>query len=148
MCLAIRNLIKHKADSNIYVWKILKKNKDRYIAPIYTFTYILGVTYKSSLGLNTAPGIVNYAQVTNGYHTIGYNVKHTFDPYTKEFHIYGALCNNLSINLNDSDDLVVGLCIIPEGSYYYTDGYFYASDTLKILRVMNIKQFINYLRKR
>ena len=24
--------------------------------------------------------------------------------------------------------------IIPEGSYYYTDGYFYAGDTLKLFK--------------
>jgi len=147
MCLTIRDLTKYKADSPIYVWKVLRKVKDWYEAPIYRFTYTLGITYKSYLNLNIAKG-VSYAQVTEGYHTVGYNVNYIFNPYSKNFIVYGTMCNNLNIALNDCDDLVIGLCIIPEGSYYYTDGYFFTSDTLKVLRVIDIQQFVNYLRKR
>ena len=35
--------------------------------------------------------------------------------------------------------------IIPEGSYYYTDGYFYAGDILKLLRTLPINEFFNYM---
>ena len=35
--------------------------------------------------------------------------------------------------------------IIPEGSYYYTNGYFYAGDTLKLLRTLPINEFFNYM---
>ena len=35
--------------------------------------------------------------------------------------------------------------IISEGSYYYTDGYFYAGDTLKLLRTLPINEFFNYM---
>lgn len=147
MCLVIRDLAKYKTKSPIYVWKILRKIEDKYKAPIFEYSYTLGTTYTSSLILITAPN-VEYGQVTKGFHTIGYNVKHTFYPYSREFIAYGALCNNLNIALNDSEDLIIGLCIIPEGSNYYTDGYFFVSDTLKVLRVIDIQQFINYLRKR
>ena len=46
------------------------------------------------------------------------------------------LSSHLGINSFDIDESIdtIGLFIIPEGSHYYTDGYFYASDTLKLRR--------------
>lgn len=37
------------------------------------------------------------------------------------------------------------MSIIPERSYYYTDGYFYTSDTLKLSRTLPINEFFNYM---
>lgn len=50
-------------------------------------------------------------------------------------------------DIDESID-TIGLFIIPEGSHYYTDGYFYASDTLKLLRTLPKNKFFNYMMNR
>ena len=52
-----------------------------------------------------------------------------------------------SFDIDESID-TIGLFIIPEGSHYYTDGYFYASDTLKLLRTLPKNKFFNYMMNR
>ncbi|UVM97073.1 MAG: hypothetical protein [Bacteriophage sp.] len=61
------------------------------------------------------------------------------DMIVMEVHIIVIIYGNL---------LILGLFIIPEGSHYYTDGYFYASDTLKLLRTLPKDEFFNYMMNR
>lgn len=55
---------------------------------------------------------------------------------------------NVTHNSFDIDESIdtIGLFIIPEGSH--TDGYFYASDTLKLLRTLPKDKFFNYMMNR
>ena len=134
MCLYLRNAIEHIATSNIYVWKGLISDFDDYYSPIRSYKYNLGKTYKSPLG-------VYKTFISRGLHSMGYNVEisHTC---TKEYDCFGNFCNHFVVYEPTN---IIGLCVIPEGSYYYTDGYFYASNTLKLLRTLPINEFFNYM---
>ena len=134
MCLYLRNAIEHIATSNIYVWKALVSGIDGYYSPVRSYKYNLGKTYKSPLDAYKT-------FVARGLHSIGYNVEisHTC---TKEYDCFGNFCNHFVVYEPTN---IIGLCVIPEGSYYYTDGYFYASDTLKLLRTLPINKFFNYM---
>ena len=134
MCLYLRDKVVHIATSNIYVWKGLISDFDDYYSPIRSYKYNLGKTYKSPLG-------VYKTFISRGLHSMGYNVEisHTC---TKEYDCFGNFCNHFVVYEPTN---IIGLCVIPEGSYYYTDGYFYASDTLKLLRTLPINEFFNYM---
>ena len=134
MCLYLRNAIEHIATSNIYVWKALVSGIDGYYSPVRSYKYNLGKTYKSPLDAYKT-------FVARGLHSIGYNVEisHTC---TKEYDCFGNFCNHFVVYEPTN---IIGLCVIPEGSHYYTDGYFYASDTLKFLRTLTINEFFNYM---
>lgn len=64
----------------------------------------------------------NSISISIGLHSFGYNIWEPID--------------------------TIGLFIIPKGSHYYTDGYFYASDTLKLLRTLPRDEFFNYMMNR
>ena len=134
MCLYLRNAIEHIATSNIYVWKALVSGIDGYYSPVRSYKYNLGKTYKSPLDAYKT-------FVARGLHSMGYNVEisHTC---TKEYDCFGNFCNHFVVYEPTN---IIGLCVIPEGSHYYTDGYFYASDTLKFLRTLTINEFFNYM---
>ena len=134
MCLYLRNKIEFIATSNIYVWKALVSGIDGYYSPVRNYKYDLGKTYKSPLDAYKT-------FVARGLHSMGYNVEisHTC---TKEYDCFGNFCNHFVVYEPTN---IIGLCVIPEGSYYYTDGYFYASDTLKFLRTLPINKFFNYM---
>ena len=134
MCLSLKNKVEHIATSNIYVWKALVKDIDGYYSPMLRYKYDIGKTYKSELSGDEH-------SISIGLHSIGYNVDilHTC---TKEYDCFGNFCNSFVVY--ESTD-TIGLFIIPEGSHYYTDGCFYASDTLKFLRTLTINEFFNYM---
>ena len=134
MCLYLRNAIEHIATSNIYVWKALVSGIDGYYSPVRSYKYNLGKTYKSPLDAYKT-------FVARGLHSMGYNVEisHTC---TKEYDCFGNFCNHFVVYEPTN---IIGLCVIPEGSHYYTDRYFYASDTLKFLRTLPINEFFNYM---
>ena len=75
---------------------------------------------------------------------VGYNIK-IVSPYAGRYECRGDTHN--SFDIDESID-TIGLFIIPEGSHYYTDGYFYASDTLKLLRTLPKDKFFNYMMNR
>ena len=137
MCLYLRNKIEFIATSNIYVWKALIKDINGYYSPMLRYKYDIGKTYKSELSGNEH-------SISIGLHSLGYNVNilHTC---TKEYDCFGNLGNSFVVY--ESTD-IIGLCVIPEGSHYYTDGCFYASDTLKLLRTLTINEFFNYMMNR
>ena len=134
MCLYLRNAIEHTATSNIYVWKALLSGIDGYYSPVRSYKYNLGKTYKSPLDAYKT-------FIARGLHSMGYNVEisHTC---TKEYDCFGNFCNHFVVYEPTN---IIGLCVIPEGSRYYTDGYFYASDTLKFLRTLTVNEFFNYM---
>ena len=134
MCLYLRNAIEHIATSNIYVWKALVSGIDGYYSPVRSYKYNLGKTYKSPLDAYKT-------FIARGLHSMGYNVEisHTC---TKEYDCFGNFCNHFVVYESTN---IIGLCVIPEGSHYYTDGYFYASDTLKFLRTLTVNEFFNYM---
>ena len=134
MCLYLRNAIEHIATSNIYVWKALVSGVDGYYSPVRSYKYNLGKTYKSPLD-------VYKIFVSKGLHSLGYNVE-ILNPYIGRYDCYGNVCNRF--NVREFID-TIGLFIIPEGSHYYTDGCFYASDTLKFLRTLTVNEFFNYM---
>lgn len=134
MCLSLKNKIEHIATSNIYVWKTLVKNIDGYYSPMLRCKYDIGKTYKSELSGDEH-------SISVGLHSLGYNVGilHTC---TEEYDCFGNFCNYFVV-YEPTD--IIGLCVIPEGSHYYTDGCFYASDTLKFLRTLTVNEFFNYM---
>ena len=134
MCLYLRNAIEHIATSNIYVWKALVSGIDGYYSPVRSYKYNLGKTYKSPLDAYKT-------FIARGLYSMGYNVEisHTC---TKEYDCFGNFCNHFVVYEPTN---IIGLCVIPEGSHYYTDGYFYVSDTLKFLRTLTINEFFNYM---
>ena len=134
MCLYLRNKIEFIATSNIYVWKALIKGINGYYSPVLRYKYDIGKTYKSELSGD------EYS-ISIGLHSFGYNIS-ILSSYAGEYECYGSSYNRFDIK--EPID-TIGLCIIPEGSYYYTDGYFYASDTLKFLRTLTINEFFNYM---
>lgn len=136
MCLYLRNKIEFIATSNIYVWKALISGIGCYYSPVFSYRYDLGETYYSYLD-----GINNSISVSMGLHSFGYNVKIS-NPYTGRYECYGSSYNRFDIK--EPID-TIGLFIIPKGSHYYTDGYFYASDTLKLLRTLPKDEFFNYM---
>lgn len=136
MCLYLRHKEECIATSNIYVWKGLVSGMGGYYSPVFNYRYDLGETYKSELDRNK-----NSIGVSRGLHSLGYNVKIS-KPYARRYECYGSSHNRFDIK--EPID-TIGLFIIPEGSYYYTDGYFYASDTLKFLRTLTINEFFNYM---
>ena len=106
--------------------------------------FIISLTsYTPNPSINTFLGLFfgNKYGISIGLHSIGYNVDilHTC---TKEYDCFGNFCNSFVVY--ESTD-TIGLFIIPEGSHYYTDGCFYASDTLKFLRTLTINEFFNYM---
>lgn len=137
MCLYLREKVEHIATSNIYVWKaLLERTPSGYYSPVFNYRYDLGETYKSELNAT------RYGRcIGTGLHSFGYNVS-ILSPYAGRYNCYGALGN--CFNIREPID-TIGLFIIPEGSHYYTDGYFYASDTLKLLRTIPINEFFNYM---
>ena len=134
MCLYLRDKVKHIATSNIYVWKALISDIGGYYSPMFRYKYDIGKIYKSELKRNEH-------SISIGLHSIGYNVSilHTC---IKEYDCFGNF-RNYFVVYEPTD--IIGLCVIPEGSYYYTDGCFYASDTLKFLRTLTINEFFNYM---
>ena len=136
MCLYLRNKVEHIATSNIYVWKALISNIGGYYSPVFSYKYNLGKTYESELN-KSKYGI----SISKGLHSFGYNIS-ILSSYAGEYECYGSSYNRFDIK--EPID-TIGLCIIPEGSCYYTDGYFYASDTLKLLRTLTINEFFNYM---
>lgn len=134
MCLSLKNKIEHIATSNIYVWKTLVKDIDGYYSPMLRCKYDIGKTYKSELSGDEH-------SISVGLHSLGYNVGilHTC---TEEYDCFGNFCNYFVV-YEPTD--IIGLCVIPEGSHYYTDGCFYASDTLKFLRTLTVNEFFNYM---
>lgn len=134
MCLSLKNKVEHIATSNIYVWKTLVKNIDGYYSPMLRCKYDIGKTYKSELSGDEH-------SISVGLHSLGYNVGilHTC---TEEYDCFGNFCNYFVV-YEPTD--IIGLCVIPEGSHYYTDGYFYVSDTLKFLRTLTVNEFFNYM---
>ena len=139
MCLYLRYKEECIATSNIYVWKGLVSSIGFYYSPVFNYRYDLGETYKSELDRNE-DNIV----VSRGLHSFGYNVKIS-NPYAGRYDCYGVSYNRFDIK--EPID-TIGLFIIPEGSHYYTDGYFYASDTLKLLRTLPKDEFFNYMMNR
>lgn len=137
MCLYLRDKVAHRATSNIYVWKALIEGMNGYCSPIRYYNYTLGKTYKSEL-------IREVNAISKGLHSIGYNIDISHS------------CNDIYECNGDSGNYfvirgsihIIGLCVIPEGSCYYTDGYFYASDTLKFLRTLTVDEFFNYMMNR
>ena len=136
MCLYLRNKVERIATSNIYVWKALISGIGGYYSPVFNYRYNLGKTYESELNRNRY-GIA----ISKGLHSFGYNIS-ILSSYAGEYECYGSSYNRFDIK--EPID-TIGLCIIPEGSYYYTDGYFYVSDTLKLLRTLPINEFFNYM---
>ena len=134
MCLSLKNKVEHIATSNIYVWKTLVKDIDGYYSPMLRYKYDIGKTYKSELS-----GDEN--SISIGLHSLGYNVNISHI-CTEEYACFGNSCNYFVV-YEPTD--IIGLCVIPEGSHYYTDGYFYASDTLKFLRTLTVNEFFNYM---
>ena len=134
MCLSLKNKVEHIATSNIYVWKTLVKDIDGYYSPMLRYKYDIGKTYKSELSGDEH-------SISIGLHSLGYNVNilHTC---TKEYDCFGNF-RNYFVVYEPTD--IIGLCVIPEGSHYYTDGCFYVSDTLKFLRTLPINEFFNYM---
>lgn len=139
MCLYLRNKIEFIATSNIYVWKALISGIGGYYSPVFNYRYNLGKTYESELNESR-----NDISISKGLHSFGYNIS-ILSSYAGEYECYGSSYNHFDIK--EPID-TIGLCIIPEGSYYYTDGYFYASDTLKLLRTLPINEFFNYMMNR
>lgn len=139
MCLYLRDRVEHIATSNIYVWKALISGMGSYYSPIFNYRYNIGETYTSYLDGN------RYSIcVSKGLHSFGYNIG-IISPYAGKYECYGNAYNRFDI---DKSIDTIGLFIIPEGSYYYTDGYFYASDTLKFLRTLPVNEFFNYMMNR
>lgn len=137
MCLYLRNTTKHTASSNIYVWKALVSTCFKcYYSPVFQHRYCIGGLYESELRMSR-----NMYYINEGLHSIGYNVKIS-NPYAGRYDCYGSIGNRFDVR--EPID-TIGLFIIPEGSHYYTDGYFYASDTLKFLRTLTINEFFNYM---
>ena len=134
MCLSLKNKIEHIATSNIYVWKTLVKDIDGYYSPMLRYKYDIGKTYKSELSGDEH-------SISIGLHSLGYNVNISHI-CTEEYDCFGISCNYFVV-YEPTD--IIGLCVIPEGSHYYTDGYFYASDTLKFLRTLTVNEFFNYM---
>ena len=134
MCLSLKNKVEHIATSNIYVWKTLVKDIDGYYSPMLRYKYDIGKTYKSELSGDEH-------SISIGLHSLWYNVgiSHTC---TEEYDCFGNFCNYFVV-YEPTD--IIGLCVIPEGSHYYTDGCFYASDTLKFLRTLTVNEFFNYM---
>lgn len=134
MCLFLKTKVEHIATSNIYVWKTLVKGIKGYYSPIFRYKYDIGKTYKSKLSGDKH-------NISIGLHSLGYNVSisHTC---TKEYGCFGNYYNYFVVYEHTD---IIGLCVIPEGSHYYTDGYFYASDTLKLLRTLPKNEFFNYM---
>lgn len=138
MCLYLRNKIERVATSNIYVWKALISGMGGYYSPIFNYRYNIGETYTSYLDRNE-----DSVSVDIGLHSFGYNIK-IVSPYAGRYECRGDTHNSFDIDESDT----IGLFIIPEGSHYYTDGYFYASDTLKLLRTLPKNKFFNYIMNR
>lgn len=136
MCLYLRDKVVHIATSNIYVWKALINGMGGYYSPVFSYRYNLGKTYESELN-RSGNGIC----ISKGLHSFGYNIR-ILNPYAGRYECYGSSYNRFDIK--EPID-TIGLFIIPEGSYYYTDGYFYASDTLKLLRTLPVNEFFNYM---
>lgn len=139
MCLYLQNKIECVATSNIYVWKALISGMGGYYSPVLDYRYDLGETYTSDLDENK-----DSISVDIGLHSFGYNIK-IISPYAGKYECRGNTHN--SFDIDESID-TIGLFIIPEGSHYYTDGYFYASDTLKLLRTLPKNKFFNYMMNR
>ena len=139
MCLYLRNKVERIATSNIYVWKALISGIGGYYSPVFSYRYNLGKTYESELN-KSKYGI----SISKGLHSFGYNIS-ILSSYAGEYECYGSSYNRFDIK--EPID-TIGLCMIPEGSCYYTDGYFYASDTLKLLRTLPINEFFNYMMNR
>ena len=135
MCLSLKNKVEHIATSNIYVWKTLVKDIDGYYSPMLRYKYDIGKTYKSELSGDEH-------SISIGLHSLGYNVRISYNICTEEYDCFGNSCNYFVV-YEPTD--IIGLCVIPEGSHYYTDGYFYASDTLKFLRTLTVNEFFNYM---
>lgn len=135
MCLYLRDAIEHIATSNIYVWKGLISDFNDYYSPIRSYKYNLGKTYKSPLD-------VYKTFISRGLHSLGYNVK-ILNTYAGKYDCYGRDACNCFYVKKPID--IIGLCVIPEGSHYYTDGYFYVSDTLKFIRTLPVNEFFNYM---
>lgn len=133
MCLYLRDKVEHIATSDIYVWKGLVSGIGCYYSPIFNYRYDLGETYKSYLDKNN-----NSTCVTIGLHSIGYNIKIS-NPYAGRYNCYGNTCNRFGIQKPID---TIRLFIIPKGSHYYTDGYFYASDTLNYLELFQEMNFL------
>lgn len=136
MCLYLRDTIEHIATSNIYVWKALVSStccSNCYYSPVFNYKYCVGELHKSELrrGMHI---------ITEGLHSIGYNVS-IFRNYIRRYTCYGAM-NRFEIREHMD---TIGLFVIPQGSHYYTDGYFYVSDTLKFLRTLTVNEFFNYM---
>ncbi len=137
MCLYLRDKVERIATSNIYVWKaLISYGGHGYYSPVFNYRYDIGETYKSYLDGNK-----NNTRVSMGLHSFGYNIS-ILSSYAGEYECYGSSYNRFDIKEPIN---TIGLFIIPEGSYYYTDGYFYASDTLKLLRTLPINEFFNYM---
>ena len=139
MCLYLRNKVERIATSNIYVWKALISGIGGYYSPVFSYRYNLGKTYESELN-RSKYGI----SISKGLHSFGYNIS-ILSSYAGEYECYGSSYNRFDIK--EPID-TIGLFIIPEGSCYYTYGYFYASDTLKLLRTLPINEFFNYMMNR
>lgn len=133
MCLYLRDKVAHIATSNIYVWKVLIKYGGGYYSSIRYYNYTLGKTYKSDL-------IGGACTISKGLHSLGYNIDILRTDNIYE--CYGNLGNYLVVK---EFTHIIGLCVIPRGSCYYTDGCFYASDTLKFLRTLTVSEFFNYM---
>ena len=90
--------------------------------------------------------LINYGRF--GYYSPIFNYRYNIkivSPYAGRYECRGDIHN--SFDIDESID-TIGLFIIPEGSHYYTDGYFYASDTLKLLRTLPKNKFFNYMMNR
>lgn len=138
MCLYLRDKVVHIATSNIYVWKALISGMGGYYSPVFSYRYDLGETYKSELD-NPRDGSINI--ISRGLHSFGYNIRIS-NPYAGRYGCHGTPGNDFVIKKPIN---TIGLFIIPEDSYYCTDGCFYASDTLKFLRTIPINEFFNYM---
>lgn len=140
MCLYLRDKVERIATSNIYVWKaLISYGGYGYYSPVLNYRYNIGETYTSYLDGNK-----NSVFVDKGLHSFGYNIK-IISTYVGRYECRGNIHN--SFDIDESID-TIGLFIIPEGSHYYTDGYFYASDTLKLLRTLPKNKFFNYMMNR
>lgn len=120
MCLYLRNKVERIATSNIYVWKaLISYDGHGYYSPVFNYRYDIGEIYKSYLD-----GSKDSISVSIGLHSFGYNIS-ILSSSAGRYECYGSSNNRFDIKKPID---TIGLFIIPEGSRYYTDGYFYAND--------------------
>lgn len=104
------------AETNIYVWKLIRMNNNKYYSIYQEFEYKLGVTYQTQMDIQL--GLVGNFHCYEGFHSYDERVRIKYDDTGRILILNVDTGSILDIFQPNLEEYKIMECIIPKGSKY------------------------------